>query len=62
MWHVANIEGYVDNGWPKLSADEHAVTELVAPLAGALSPYGDSVFPVPYQELPFVQSKTVINS
>ena len=43
----AKKAGYVDNGWPQ-SADgsaDHAVNELAAPVVGALSPFGELVFP-----------------
>ncbi len=73
-WHnapVANNSGdkagkkhYVDNGWPK-DADgshpDHAVSELATHISGALSPFGDTEFPLPTDDLPFVQSKTVVN-
>lgn len=53
---------YVDPGWPKdVPEGEHAVTELVAPDAGALSPFGDSEFPVPAEQLNYVHPYTVIN-
>lgn len=55
-------KGYVDPGWPKnVPAGEHAVTELVADTAGALSPYGDIEFPVDPATLPYVHPYTVIN-
>lgn len=55
-------KGYVDGGWPKnLPADRHAVTELVADTAGALSPYGDIEFPVDPATLPYVHPETHIN-
>ncbi|MDY6996310.1 MAG: hypothetical protein SW019_06925 [Actinomycetota bacterium] len=52
---------YVDPGWPKTDGDEHAVSELAADRTGALSPFGDVTFPLPAEELPFIQSATVIN-
>ncbi|EGD54235.1 hypothetical protein SCNU_14641 [Gordonia neofelifaecis NRRL B-59395] len=51
----------MDNGWPTEIGDEHAVTELVSHLAGALSPYGDTQLPQPAEDLPFIQSHTVVN-
>lgn len=73
-WHnapVANNSGdkagkkhYVDNGWPKDedgSHPDHAVSELATHISGALSPFGDTQFPLPVDDLPFVQSKTVVN-
>ncbi|MFT3716014.1 MAG: hypothetical protein QM774_08725 [Gordonia sp. (in: high G+C Gram-positive bacteria)] len=60
---MAKKNGYVDNGWPVLPEDvDHAVTEFTSHLAGALSPFGDeTVLPVPADDLPFIQSKTVVN-
>ncbi|MFT4397434.1 hypothetical protein ACLTEW_21100 [Gordonia lacunae] len=55
---------YVDNGWPQDEngdAAEHAVSELATHISGALSPFGDTEFPLPAADLPFVQSKTVVN-
>lgn len=64
-WHneaVAKKSKYVDNGWPDVSEEDHAVTEFTAHLAGALSPFGnETTIPVPADELPFIQSKTVVN-
>ncbi|NMO01539.1 hypothetical protein HH308_09975 [Gordonia sp. TBRC 11910] len=51
---------YVDNGWPNTDG-EHAVSEFAANVCGALSPFGSTEFPLPVEDLPFVQSKTVIN-
>ncbi|MBB3115360.1 hypothetical protein [Corynebacterium bovis] len=61
---MANVEKkyYVDPGWPKdLAPGEHAVTEIVADTAGALSPYGDIEFPVPAESLPYVHPYTRTN-
>lgn len=52
---------YVDPGWPTTDADDHAVSELAADRTGALSPFGDVTFPLPAEELPFIQSVTVVN-
>ncbi|WP_439031942.1 hypothetical protein [Gordonia terrae] len=55
---------YVDNGWPQDDngdAAEHAVSELATHISGALSPFGETEFPIPADQLPFVQSKTVVN-
>ena len=38
---------YVDNGWPTTDPDDHAVSELATDRTGALSPFGDLVFPLP---------------
>ena len=57
-----NKKQYVDNGWPALAGeDDHAVTELASDRTGALSPFGDVTFPLPAEELPFIQSVTVVN-
>jgi hypothetical protein len=52
---------YVDNGWPTTDPDDHAVSELVTDRTGALSPFGDLVFPVESDHLPYVHPVTVIN-
>lgn len=52
---------YVDNGWPTTDPDDHAVSELVTDRTGALSPFGDLVFPVPSNDLPYVHPVTVVN-
>lgn len=67
MWKdeaMANVQkkGYVDPGWPTdIPEGKHAVTELVAHSAGALSPYGDIEFPVDPSTLPYVHPYTRIN-
>lgn len=68
MYVVAEIaEGkaskprYVDNGWPATDPDDHAVSELTADRVGALSPFGDLVFPVSADDLPYVHPVTVLN-
>ena len=53
---------YIDNGWPKLLSNELAISELTANRSGALSPFGDTIFPVPVDELPFIHSCTKINN
>jgi hypothetical protein len=52
---------YVDNGWPATDPDDHAVSELATDRTGALSPFGDVVFPVPSDDLPYVHPVTVVN-
>lgn len=62
--HMADVEKkhFVDPGWPQdVPEGHHAVTELHAADAGALSPYGDLEFPVPAETLPYVHPFTVIN-
>ena len=57
-----NKKGYVDAGWPTdLPEGQHAVTELVATHAGALTPFGDVEFPVDPSTLNYVHPYTVIN-
>ncbi|MBS9532342.1 hypothetical protein KIH27_01920 [Mycobacterium sp. M1] len=52
---------YVDNGWPSTEHGEPAVSELRTDRAGALSPFGDVVFPLPAEDLPYVHPVTVVN-
>lgn len=51
---------YVDNGWPATNG-EPAVSELHSDRVGALSPFGDVVFPVPADQLPYLHPVTTIN-
>lgn len=69
-WHNTSVaestskKHYVDNGWPKAAegdGPEHAVSEFAADLAGALSPFGDVEFPLPADEVHYINPKTVIN-
>jgi hypothetical protein len=52
---------YVDNGWPTTNPDDHAVSELATDRVGALSPFGDLIFPLPADELPYVHPVTDVN-
>jgi hypothetical protein len=52
---------YVDNGWPVIDGDGHAISELAADRTGALSPFGEVTFPLPADELPYMHPITVIN-
>ncbi|GAC68336.1 hypothetical protein [Gordonia soli] len=54
---------YVDNGWPKNDEGDsaHAVSEFAATVSGALSPFGETEFPLPTDDLPYLNPKTVIN-
>lgn len=52
---------YVDNGWPTRDPDDHAVSELATDRTGALSPFGEVVFPVSAEELPYLHPVTVVN-
>ena len=64
--HVAENKSeknrYVDPGWPELDGDDdHAVSELATDRTGALSPFGELVFPQPADDLPYVHPVTVVN-
>jgi hypothetical protein len=68
MKHVAKNAGkkarktrYVDKGWPTTNPDDHAVSEAATDRVGALSPFGDLVFPLPADDLPYVHPVTEIN-
>lgn len=37
------------------------MSELASPIVGALSPFGDAVFPQPAEVLPYVHPVTVVN-
>lgn len=50
-----------DPTWPEHGPDDHPVTELVADMQGSLSPFGDLVFPLDPDELPYVHPQTAIN-
>jgi hypothetical protein len=53
---------YVDPGWPELNGDDdHAVSEAATDRTGALSPFGELVFPQPADELPYIHPITVVN-
>jgi hypothetical protein len=52
---------YVDKGWPTINPGDHAVSELATDRVGALSPFGDLVFPLPADDLPYVHPVTVVN-
>ncbi|WP_418003588.1 hypothetical protein ACNO8X_27640 [Mycobacterium sp. PDNC021] len=52
---------YVDNGWPEVADDDHAVSELATDRTGALSPFGDVAFPLPAERLPYMHPVTVVN-
>ena len=55
-----NKNRYVDKGWPETDG-EPAVSELRTDRAGALSPFGDLVFPLPSDDLPYLHPVTVVN-
>lgn len=52
---------HVDNGWPTTDPDDHAVSELVTDRTGASSPFGEVVFPLPSDDLPYLHPVTVVN-
>ena len=62
---MSNVEnkGHVSPAWPKnIEAGHHAITEIVAPFAGASSPWGDdTVLPIPAEKLNYVHPYTRIN-
>lgn len=63
MYPVADARKtrYVDNGWPTTDPDDHAVSELVTDRTGASSPFGEVVFPLPSDDLPYIHPVTVVN-
>lgn len=52
---------YVDNGWPTTDPEDHAVSELATDRTGALSPFGDVVFPLPSDDLLYLHPVTDVN-
>ncbi|MGH3966825.1 MAG: hypothetical protein ACRDTV_01530 [Mycobacterium sp.] len=52
---------YVDKGWPTTDPEDHAVSELATDRVGALSPFGDLVFPLPSDDLPYLHPVTEVN-
>jgi hypothetical protein len=58
---VARRSDRIDPTWPSWSEEDHPVSELAAPLQGALSPFGELVFPLPADELPYQHPHTEIN-
>ena len=51
----------IDPTWPSWSEEDHPVSELAAPIQGALSPFGEVTFPLPADQLPYVHPQTEIN-
>ena len=51
----------IDPTWPSWSEEDHPVSELAAPIQGALSPFGEVAFPLPADELPYEHPHTEIN-
>ncbi len=55
-------KGYVDPGWGNHTPGQHPVTEILATVNGAMSPFGNETdFPRPYQETGYVHPVTNIN-
>nr|WP_240615930.1 hypothetical protein [Nakamurella deserti] len=52
----------VDPTWPHGEDGDHPVTELNSDRQGALSPFGDTEFPLPSSAVPYKHPKTVINT
>ncbi|GAA4802199.1 hypothetical protein GCM10023200_44170 [Actinomycetospora chlora] len=50
-----------DPWWPELQPGEHPVTELMAPTQGSPSPFGDTEFPLPADQLGYEHPVTEIN-
>lgn len=51
----------IDPTWPSWSEEDHPVSELAAPVQGALSPFGELSFPLPPDELSYEHPHTEIN-
>jgi hypothetical protein len=58
---VAKRTDRIDPTWPSWSEEDHPVSELAAPLQGALSPFGEVSFPLPPEEIPYQHPQTEIN-
>ena len=52
---------YIDSGWPTRDPEDSPVSELASDRVGALSPFGDTTFPLPAADLPYVHPVTVVN-
>lgn len=51
----------IDPSWPKVSDGDHPVSEFLADKQGALSPFGDTAFPLGQDAVPYVHPVTRIN-
>ena len=51
--------GRIDPTWPTSTDGEHPLTELLGPVQGNMSPFGDVEFPLP--EVPYEHPVTEIN-
>lgn len=56
----SEIEPRQDPRWPQVDGG-HPVTELMAPTQGSLSPYGETPFPLPADQLDYEHPVTEIN-
>ena len=55
-------KGYVDPGWGDHAPGQHPVTEIIATVNGAMSPFGNETdFPRPYEETGYVHPVTNIH-
>ena len=50
---------WVDPSWPSSEDGSAPVTELASSVAGGLSPFGDTEFPL--EDVPYVHPTTVVN-
>ncbi|HKN95668.1 MAG TPA: hypothetical protein VJX10_01025 [Pseudonocardiaceae bacterium] len=52
----------IDPEWPGDTYERgHAVGEFTADRQGSLSPFGDELFPLPQDKVPYTHPETVIN-
>ncbi|MBV9011948.1 MAG: hypothetical protein JO272_07840 [Pseudonocardiales bacterium] len=58
---MAKRNDRIDPNWPSWSEEDQPVSELAAPLQGALSPFGEVSFPLPADQLPYQHPHTEIN-
>jgi hypothetical protein len=58
---VAKRTDRIDPTWPSWSEEDHPVSELAAPVQGALSPFGEVIFPLPPDQLLYQHPHTEIN-
>lgn len=54
-----NKKQHIDPTWPQDSDGEHPVTELLTDSQGALSPFGETTFPL--EEVPYKHPVTRVN-
>lgn len=58
--NAADTEPRRDPWWPEVDGG-HPVTELMSPVQGASSPFGEVEFPLPADSLPYEHPRTEIN-